>query len=361
MANTVRCYIEDTATALVTYTSFRLYRHTSPTSTSGTLVATTTIVSGTENYSVADASGTARSWYRITYYHATGPVESDPGPPFQTVGVTMRDLRVDSAIRAGVGFKAAATGGTTASLVDSALVDQGVDTDFMEGAWLYRPDAATASDKCRRVSRSGFTVATGALTVRTYTAAPVASEEYQSYVLMPPIDQPGIAYSWDRAVRQGLARCLFLDQVDLGPGNATAMAFSLAPHLDAIAAPRISRVLLRTTDTNSVTHDQDMKRQGYDWWMEGNGPESLSVRLNVTPGTTETVIVEAYVRDDALYIDTDATRAPYELAVRAIVAEAFRMMDALEPGKYAGELAHAEQEFLSRRYEVDGPSRVRLV
>jgi hypothetical protein len=359
MANTVRVYIEDTATALATYTSFRLYRHSSPTSTSGTLVDTVAVVAGTENYSVSDASGTPRSWYRISYYTASGPLESEQGPPFQTVGITMRDLRIDAAIRAGVGFKATATGGSTTTLVDSSLVDQGVDTDFMEGSWLYRPDAAAAGDKTRRVARSGFTVATGALTVRDYTNAPVASEEYQAYALMPPVDQPGIAYSWDRAIRQGLSRVRFLDQLDLGPGDDETMAFSLAPHLDDLGSRNITRVFIRTTDTNGVVYDQDASKSGYHWWLEGNGPETLKVRFNFAPTTTETVIVEALVASDALYLDTDATRAPYEACVRAIVAEAYRMMNALT-GKYATELAHAETNFLASRDELEPSTRARL-
>jgi hypothetical protein len=151
----------------------------------------------------------------------------------------------------------------------------------------------------------------------------------------------------------------FLDQLDLGPGDDEAMAFSLAPHLDYLGSRNITRVLIRTTDTNGVVYDQDASLGGLHWWLEGNGPETLQVRLNFIPMTSETVIVEALTSSDMLYLDADATRAPYEPCIRAIVAEAYRMMNALS-GKYANELAHAETNFLASRDEMEPSTRARL-
>ncbi|MFN0145109.1 MAG: hypothetical protein ACKVT1_01250 [Dehalococcoidia bacterium] len=358
--NLVHVHIEDTTTALLTYTSFRLYRGTAPDGTFS-LVTTVAIVDGTENYTYSDTGGAGRSWYRVSYYTASGPLESSMGPPFQAVGVTLRDLRVDAAIKAGAGFRGTATGGTSTTLVDSNLLDQGVDSDFLEGIWIYRPDAALASDKVRRVSEAGFDPATGALSVgRAYTNAPVASEEYHCFALMPPIPQVGMAYSWDMAVRDALERIAFVDQIDLGPGDGESNRFSLAHHIGQVSARNIRRAYLRWFDTHGLSHDQDLNRNGLSWNTEENGPEALYLRLNIVPSTSDFVIVEALVTDAALYIDADTTRTPVDRALDGIVARAFEMMETIQPGRYSGEMAMALARAASREQRSAAPRRVVL-
>ena len=137
------------------------------------------------------------------------------------MAIALEDLRIEAARQAGSGFSSTCTAlGTTATLIDLKLVDQGVTVKFLEGAWIYRPDAAAAGDRVRRVKVDGFTVATGTLTIdRVWTNAPASAEVYHIFTLLPPIDQAGAAYSWDKAINDGLAHNYYRDEIVLGHGD----------------------------------------------------------------------------------------------------------------------------------------------
>ncbi|MCR4339414.1 MAG: hypothetical protein NUW01_05950 [Gemmatimonadaceae bacterium] len=135
---------------------------------------------------------------------------------------TLAVLRLEAARLASMAFDGSCSAlGTTSTLIDAALRDVGVDTAFLQAAWMYRPDAAAAGDMTRAVQDAGFTVASGTLApVRAWTNAPASAEAYQIYSIIPPVDVPGIPVSWDRAITAGLARCYFTDEIVIGRGTS---------------------------------------------------------------------------------------------------------------------------------------------
>lgn len=353
MAVELHIPVEDITTTMLTYTSIKLYSSTSPGGTFS-LVTTITLVAAQTVYDYTDSSGDANTVYQVEYYNATGPVTSSRSATFYASGTTLLRLRLEAARDAGAAFESTCSAlGTTTTLIDSSLQDQGVDTAFLEGSYIYRPNAAAAADKVRRVKTDGYTVATFTLGVdRAWTNAPASGEVYHVFNFFPPIDRPGVAYSWDRAVREGLALVWFVDQVNLGAGDGVLSRVSLSTWPE-INTRTIRRVFYRKTATNGVITDVDMGTMGRYWQIV----ENAGVNTLETTGaarTDQVIIVEAVRRDYGLYLDTDVTLAPFRAATRAIMFAAYRTLNYLQPGKYAGEAALAASNWQLER-EVLGP------
>ena len=342
---TVKGYVEDIETALLTYTQIRLYSDTSPGGDFTTLADTATLVADQEEYDLTDTAATSSTVWRFRLYNTTGPVQSELSPLIRPAALTMLRLRVEAARVASAGFDGTCTAaGTTTTLVDATLVDDGVDEAFLEGAWVYRPDAAAAGDRVRRVARQGFAPATGTLTFdRAYTNAPDEDEAYHVFNLLPPIDTRGQAYSWDRAIRDGLSGVWFVDQVNLGEGTSTATTdFDLAAHSSYLKKRMVRRVLKRRTDDNGNVTECDCSTNGGWWEIEDNGIGILTLRINPAPTTQESVIVEFNRTDADLWADTDVTLVPEPLAPAAVALAAYRWLNETDqPGKYAREYAGA--------------------
>lgn len=352
MSVTADLYVADPDTALLTYTALQLFSDSSPNGTFSTQVGSDeTIVSGTNNYAITDASGTANTWYRWNY-SGVG-VTSDSSEPFRASGTTLKRLRMEAARNAGAGYESTCSdAGTTTTLVDAKLGDSGVDTAFLEGAWIYRPDATVTTDKVRRVKVAGFSTdaPTSLAVARAWANAPTSGESYQIFNLQPPIDWPGEPYSWDRAIREGLREVWFVDRLNLGLGTSTnQQRYSLAAFGD-LGEPSIRRVLSETEDSNGNLFDVDYSTLGRYWNpVEVNG--TVSIDLWPAPATTQSVIAEVVRRDAALFNDTDVTMVDFEVAWRAGVWALYRRINGvLQPGKYAAEQMAAEADF-SREYE----------
>ena len=347
MSVVVTVYTEDITTKLLAYESVKLYRDTSPAGSFATTVSTTALVAGTEAYEIADPSGDANSYYRYTFYHSTGPVESSPSEIFRPDGATLNKIVLEAARQADAGFDGTCSeAGTTATLVDALLRDTGVDTKFLEGAYVYRPNAAAAADKTRRIANDGFTVASGTLApVRPWTNLPANAEVYQVYAYFPPMDMPGVGYSWARAVREALADTWHVDQLNLGEGTATGQTrFSLAPHASYVHRDSIRRVLLRASDSDSIVTDSDASKNGYYWGVVENAG-ALSLDIHPAPRPDQTIIVEVNRAYAALYNDADVTECPLALAWKATLWKLYARLNRIQPGKYATEAALAQAEF----------------
>lgn len=361
MPNVVKIYVEEIATQIATYATIRLYRGTTPNvTTASTLAGTATLVAGQEEYSITDASGVAGSWYRYTLYNATGAVESSLSPAWRSDGQSLRVIRLEAARQSGNGYDSTCTAlGSPTTLIDKALVDEGVDAEFLEGAWIYRPDAVAAGDMLRRVKPDGFAVATFTLSIdsdRPWTNAPASAEEYHIYNLLPPIDAAGQPYSWDRAVRDGLNDVWYADQLNLGEGTAGAQGrFALTTHLGYIARSQVRRVLLRTSRTvgaETLLETREADKNGGWWDFYEDGPGLLSVEIHPAPGTDETVLVEVNRPHDGIYIDADVTDCPLEIAWRAAVWKAYGYLNSRFRGKFAAEHALAQQDFLDEYRKI---------
>lgn len=331
-------YVEDIATQIVPYDQIKVYRGSSPTGAFTTLVQTLTLVAGTEAYAFTDSAGTINTLWRASYYNSGTAAESSLGPLIRPGGLTLRVLRLLGAQRAGAAFKSAAVSGATspASLIDTALLDNGMDTGYLEGAWVYRPDAANASDKVRRVKKAGFNITTGALAFsRDYTVAPAAAEEYHVYQFFPPIDQPGVPRSWDQVVRDALNGRWFIDQVTLGQGDGHTRRYSLATFAD-VTESTFRRAFLRTTNTNGDIIDISAHTNGRFVTPVSNAG-AFSLDFWPAPSSRQEIIVECLRTDDALYVDTDTTSLSQRRAECAVEVEAYAALRKLQPGKYEAE------------------------
>jgi len=137
--------------------------------------------------------------------------------------VTLADVIFEAARRSAAAFESTCTAnGDTSNLVDAVLTDNGQDPTFLQGAWIYRPDATNVSDRQRRISDDGFNPNTGDVNVRRpWAVAPVSGERYQVYSLLPPHEEPGATIeSWTRLVNRGLRQMFFLAEWPVGRGGA---------------------------------------------------------------------------------------------------------------------------------------------
>ncbi len=350
MSESGTVYVEDPDTALETYTSIRVYRGS--TSDPTTAVFTTQVgsdiplVSGTNEYPFTDVSANAATIWRATFYNSTGPLESGYGPLIRVLSsLTLRALRYLGAQRAGAASGGGASSGSTSpgTVVDPVLLDSGMDAHFMEGAWVYRPDADNASDKVRRIIKSGFNIVTGALTFnRDYIAAPVANEVYQVFQYFPPTDQAGTTRSWDQIVRDALHGRWMIDQVTLGFGDGHTLRYSLGNFPD-ITESTLRRVLLRTTNSVGTITDQSAHTNGRFVTPVSNAG-AFSVDIWPPPSSRQEIIVEALRQDSPMYVDTDVTLLEQRRAECAVVVAAYAAIRAIQPGKYEAEYRAAIDE-----------------
>ncbi len=366
MAVTLQIYIEDITVQMAAgYTTIRLYSASTPEAlASGSSVDTATLVALQEVYELTHSSGTAATWYAYDLFDgvstATGLSER-----FRTDATRLIDLmfEVASGLSKATGGLADA-GGSTTSLIDAVLIDSGGDAHFMEGGYLYRPNAAAAADKLRRVKSAGFTTTTGALGVdRAWTNAPSAAEVYQIYGALPPVDYAGTTYSWQRAVNDGLLLCAWTDEINLGEGSSTGThEFSLAAHLGAIGNPSrsIRNVWTATYDSNSLETRIDQSKRGRSWKILGNGPRDQKLWLATVPGTSETVLAEVTKRGERLFDDDDVTTCPYDLAIAAGRFMALRQINSISKGEDVGALANAKVAFDDAR-QIYAPRGVALI
>ena len=348
MANQVYIPVEDVNTALDDYTSIRLYRDTSPTGTFSTLVTTITLVADTFSYSYEDANGTAGDWYRYSFYTATGPVETAKGPAWQVRGVTLQRLRIEAAKESGTGFSGTAdTGSTTTVLRDALLGDAFTDINALAGAWIYRPDAADSGDLLRRCTEAPFDGSDDLTVSRAWTNAPTNGEAYEIYTICAPIDWPGTDMSWDRAIRDALEACWFIDQVNLGVGTGKQSRYSLSAFIGNVTTEQIRRVYTRYTDTDGNYIDTDYDIDQRFWLAHENGPYDVTIELYPPAPTTEYVWAEVVRIYDSLYTDDDVTTGPERLAVAASVLKMWERANRVRKGRYRAEETDARQRFLS--------------
>jgi len=340
-------YVEDVTTALLTYNQIRLYRATSPDGTFSTTGDVASLVAAQELYAITDSSGDANKYYQYDLYHTVSTAASAKSEVFAPSEATLLKVRLEAARQAGAGFASTCSAlGTTTTLIDDKLKDEGVSTDFLEGAWIYRPDAAAAGDKLRRVKAAGFATSTGTLSIdRAWTNAPASAEVYHIYTLLPPVLSAGQAYSWDRAVQDALAETWYVDLLNVGPGTTVpTVRFDLAPF--PIQRDSVRRVFTRYVDDNDEIHDTDQSLLGKYWKVEENAG-GLTLVLSTAPTTSESVFVEANRTYAPLYTDAAVTPCPFALAWRGAVWKAYEHLNRVQTGKYAIEVQGARTDFLN--------------
>lgn len=362
MVVTVNVYIPDPATDSETYNEIILLRDIIPSGSFSTQVGTAALVSTTNLYTIVDSAGGPGNVYRYYEYNTTTGAASTYSEIFYPQGMTLAALRLATAREASAGFNGTCSAaGTTTTLVDLTLTDNGIHPDYEQGNWIYRPNATSTGDRMRRIEDNGYNATTGTLTVsRAWTNAPTSGEAYQVYSFFPPIDGTGLGMSWDRIIRRALREAWFVQQINLGPGAPPIHRFSLNAYGGYFTSPDIRRVFTRYTDTLGVIHDWDCDTRGRYWQIvEAGPPDGLSIDIWPPPITTQYVMVEVERVDANLFQDTDITLCPFEYAVQAATWQLFYELNAEQPGKYTGELAAAQGRFerLLRKYRPAGVIR----
>src|SRR5262249_22591554 len=142
---------------------------------------------------------------------------------------------------------------------------------------------------------------------RNWSAPPASAEVYQVFSFFPPVDQPGVPYSWDRAVREGLGIAWFIDRVNLGEGGGNQTRFSLAswPGINARTWRRVFLSCRGETSAREVS-----AQHGGRFVTPVSESGDFALDIFPAPSATETVLVEAVRTDAALYADTDVTNCP---------------------------------------------------
>lgn len=338
----VPIYIENIDELIEDYNQIRLYRDTIPNGSFSEEIDTESLVEGVTLYELSDSTGTPNQWYVYDLYNTDSAVSTSQSPPFQTQGVTLRHVRMETAIEAGAGFRGTCTAtGDVDELTDVALSDSGVDSSFLEGAWLYRPKAVAAGDRLRRVSSFN----TGSLVPsRNWTNAPASGEQYEVFNLLPPVDAPGVAMSYDRVIRSALSRCWFVDEIVIGQGTEDGKdRFDVSSW--PITKETLRGLLIRQYDQNTgYAIDRDAGILGRFYEYRDNGLESF-IDVMPPPGNLEYLVAQVNRAESSVYRDDDLVMTPLDLAVKASVFELFLTMERMQPGKFAGELNVARANY----------------
>ena len=112
--------------------------------------------------------------------------------------------------------------------------------DLLSDLWLFRPDAALAADKLRRVTSSGYNPSSGTLTPDlAWTNAPANAEEVELYGLIPPYGDGSGTADLHFLINEGLKRCLLVDEFTFSPSSATAQRHSLASAASWLTDPQL--------------------------------------------------------------------------------------------------------------------------
>lgn len=353
MSVPVTVYIEDIDSAIASYDRINLYR--SFVSTDYPIldlpVATATLVAAQEQYTLTDLNGTADYGYRYTLYNSVSTDETDQSAWIEPGGVTLLRLVLEAAKYARRGFASVASQvGAANSLIDATLGDDGADEHFLEGNWIYRPDAA-AADQLRRVQLSGFTTTPPAAVTpsRAWTNPPAQGETYHVYSLFPPFESGSQPYSWAMAARDALDNLYYVDQVNLGEGPAlsgTTYRVSLDAFVGQVRRDDVRRVYGRTTDANGNVTDRDWDTSGYYWQAIEDGPGSVTLELYPAPGTDTTVIVEVSRTYDPMYAPADVLSGPLKLARLATIAKVYAQANETFDGRYQKQAESSRLAFL---------------
>lgn len=338
-------YVEDIAAQIAAgYTTIRAYRATEPGGSFSLTGDTEALVAGQEHYTVTLTGGSG-DWVRWDLYDGVSVATAKSPPAFLGGNLTLKDARIEAAIVSGNGsFKSACTAnGTTTALTDATLQDQAADEHFYEGAWIYRPDAAAAGDRVRRIKKDGLGWASNNLVpTRAWTNAPADEEEYHVFNWLPPVRQAGFSFSWDDAVNEALSAIRFRDEVILGEGTATGdRVFDLDVFAHITREEDVKWVYLRTYDavTGKKNSEINMARNGnwYDIRERHSVDSDFALELGLAPATNQSIVLDAKLAYDRLYDDDDTTNCPLGLLAATAAFFAVELMSVGQSGRYQGE------------------------
>ncbi|KKL87206.1 hypothetical protein LCGC14_1937040 [marine sediment metagenome] len=310
MLVTLRFLVEDVETQLDTYESIRVYR-------SDTLggaysaIDTVTLVSGTFYYSYSDSTGDLNKWYKYSYYHATGPVESDLSAPFRVDGVTRLRARQEALSKYGAGVVLVNTG-TDANKITTS--DHRVKTtlfrdDRGKGTWLW-PTSGNNQEKARIILSSD--VSAGSMTVLPIWSGNFADgDEVEWHTLADPT-------VWNDALNRGMARYYYVDRVPL-KGVADQEEYDLSS-IPWIIDPEGQITDVTWYPTSGLDVEQSYASSGR-WWKPRI--DRGVATLTIYPPVAATVTLYLYATRPMPPLHTDASAAPAVCVEELVAALAY--------------------------------------
>lgn len=315
MAVTLRFTVEDVTTQLVTYESIRVYR-------SATLggaysqITDITLVDGTFYYSYSDSGGDLNKWYKYSFYHATGPVESDLSAPFRVDGVTRLRARQRALSEYGAGIVLVNTG-TDANKVTTS--DHRVKTtlfrdDRGKGTWLW-PTGGNNQEEARIILSSD--VSEGSMTVLPAFSGNFANnDEVEWHWLADPT-------VWNDALNRGMGRYYYVDRVPVvGVADQEEYDLSGIPWL-IDPEGQIHDVTYYPNRTTAGVDDGIEQSWGVKgrWWkprMDRGVPY-----LVISPTITTSQVLYLHCTRPMPPLHTDASAAPAIAAEELVAALAY--------------------------------------
>lgn len=218
---------------------------------------------------------------------------------------TLLEAILETAARCGAAFSSTAGAGSEVGFLrDAALLDNGQDPEAYAGGWIYRPNAANASDKLHAVAPTGSFGAQGDITpVREWVVAPAAGEVYHLYAMLSPKAQPGQVETWHRIVNRALGNIWSVGDyvVAAGRSGVASNRFHIkSPVVTLIAGIVVaggSGATITTptgwTSIGSVNLSTTIKLALYRRRTVSSDPAEWSVTLDTTREATAFVV--AYV------------------------------------------------------------------
>ena len=306
MAVTLRFIVEDIETQLDTYESIRVYRSAT---LGGTYSQITdiTLVSGTFYYSYSDSAGSLNVWYKYSFFHSTGPVESDLSAPFRVDGVTRLRARQAALAKYGAGIAVVNTGTDSDKITTS---DHRVKTSLFradrgKGTWLW-PTTGNNQEVARIVSTTDPT--NGTMTVLpTWSGAFIDGDEVEWHSLADPTE-------WNNALNRGMARYWYVERVPI-VGVANQEEYSLASLPFLKDKEHVHDV--RWYPTSGLDVDESFGVNGR-WWRIREDVGVLTLQINPAIAATQTLYLETTRPMPSLY--TDASAAPAVAAEELVAA-----------------------------------------
>lgn len=347
--------VENIAAVLVTYNTLRLYRCIDPGGDflGGGVIDSETLVTDEIDYTLTDPAGSSAYAYRYAFYNGSTLVQSSLSDAFFPTGRNCGDIIIEASKKA-KGFKGECSAlGDETTLIDDQLAENGVDEDYLAGAWVFRPDAADTADLQRRLTQSPFSLSASSLTpARAWTNPPASGEAYAVFGYLPPLPGRG-GYSWMEALSDALAGLLVPDIIDVGVQAATGSQdrWGLTAHAGYVEKNLVRKVYFRTydPDDSSIYVDLDASKNQLWWEYKTNGRDDCHIYTGYPPRPGEHVIVDLSRKFDRVYRPDDITLCPFDLAVAATVQKVWEYLNVISDGKYSLRLQMASQALLSER------------
>lgn len=266
---------------------------------------------------------------------------------------SLNEIMVEAAQHAGFFWRGTTSGaGSATTLVDTALIDSERPDTMGKGGFLYIP-AAGAAERQRRVS--GVAADTGVLTNAgkpwTVAGTYAGAQPYQWYGLVPAHEHSGEPFSWAKAVNRGLEKVWFegWDESMFGTSDGQDR-FDVSAIPGVSHAKQIRGVEYRNINQSGALekyNDWNVGKYGGFWRRTGK----TEIYIYPSPSTLDYMRFN-YVRPyvvaglDDLVDDDDETDCPMDVAWKAALSELYQYLDLRHGGRWAGESARAQLQFV---------------